>query len=68
MSDELDADGKPAWKARVGAMIYWLLACIALLVIASSQFNNRMGMDIGQVLAGAVLYAIGRDMRRVLRE
>jgi hypothetical protein len=49
-------------------MIYWLFAGIALLVLASSGANTRSGgADIGQVLVG-VVYAIGRDMRRVLRE
>lgn len=48
-------------------MIYWLFAATAVLLILGSVSNNRGGWDIGQVLAGATLYAIGRDMRRVLR-
>jgi hypothetical protein len=49
-------------------VIYWLFACVALLLIVNSVSNNRSGWDIGQVLAGAAVFAIGRDMRRVLRE
>jgi hypothetical protein len=54
-------------KARIGGVIYWLFAATALLLIATSAPNNRLGLDIGQVLAGGVVYAIGRDMRRVVR-
>jgi hypothetical protein len=58
------------WKARTGGVIYWLFAGIALLLLASSGSGSRYdgASVIGQVLASAVLYAIGRDMRRVLRE
>lgn len=54
-------------KAKIGDVIYWLFAVIALVLIATSTSNNRSGSDIGQVVAGAVIYAIGRDIRRVLR-
>lgn len=49
-------------------MIYWLFAGTAVLLIMGSVSNNRGGWDIGQALAGAAIYAIGRDVRRVLRE
>jgi hypothetical protein len=47
------------WPGQYGAMIYWLFAGIALLVLASSGANTRSGgADIGQVLVGVVVYAI----------
>jgi hypothetical protein len=55
-------------KARIGDVIYWLFAAIAVVLVATSGSTNRSGSDIGQVLAAAIVYAIGRDMRRVLRE
>jgi hypothetical protein len=60
-------------ESRIGGVIYRLFAVIGLLSIASSGSNNRgspdgRGEDIGQVLAGAALNTIGRDMRRVPRE
>jgi hypothetical protein len=55
-------------KARIGGVIYWLFSGIALALIAASPSYNRGGSDIGQVVADGIMYAIGRDMRRVLRE
>jgi hypothetical protein len=56
-------------KARIGGVIYWLFAAIALVLIATSGSDSLSGpSSIGQVLAGAAVYAIGRDMRRILRE
>jgi hypothetical protein len=54
-------------KAKIGGVIYWLSAAIALALIASSASYPRTSFDIGQVLAGGVVYIIGRDMRHVLR-
>jgi hypothetical protein len=57
-------------KARIGEAVYWLFTAVALLLLATSwpDTGRGAGPDIGQVLAAAVLYAIGRDVRRVLRE
>jgi hypothetical protein len=56
-------------KARIGGIIYWLLAGIAFILIATSSASYpRSGSDIGQIVAGGIIYIIGRDMRRVLRE
>lgn len=51
-------------------MIYWLFAGIAVFLIALSGSGTCYdGASVfGQVLAGVALYAVGRDMRRVLRE
>jgi hypothetical protein len=55
-------------KARIGGIVYWLFTALAVLLLATSPSNNGSGPNIGQVLAGVAFYAIGRDVRRVLRE
>jgi hypothetical protein len=55
-------------KAKIGAVTYWSFTAVALVLIVTSGSTNLSGPSVGQVLAGAVVYAIGRDMRRVLRE
>jgi hypothetical protein len=32
-------------KARIGGVIYWLFAATALLLIATSAPNNRLGLE-----------------------
>jgi hypothetical protein len=55
-------------KDWLAAIIYWVFSVGAVLLILNAGYDqsfHRM-FDIGQVSAGAVIYFIGRDMRRVL--
>jgi hypothetical protein len=54
-------------SARIGAVICWPLSDWALLMIAAAP-GARYSAEVRQILGGAIIYFIGRDMRRVLRE
>jgi hypothetical protein len=56
-------------KAKIGSVVYWLCCALSVLLIGTSDTGGYPVDHLGsltQIVAGGIIYFIGRDIRRVL--
>lgn len=60
-------------KTKIGSAIYFLFSCVAIAITLIGVFESAIesstpASGLASAIGGGVLYLIGRDIRRVLRE